>query len=117
MIVTPIDDETLEKMKACTRVEFPICLNEAMIKMFGENGKKSLDRIVMNDTFENTEIRSPKDIWNLYQKYMERVSNLLGDDVAALFTHQTLKEMESMFCTKCPLYENELRKRKARGLR
>lgn len=76
-----------------------------MLRIFGKNGKRSLDRIVMNETFENTPISSPRDIWNLYEKYMERASNILGDDVGGVIEFENLRQMESMFCTKCPLYE------------
>jgi hypothetical protein len=110
IVTTPFDEATLEKMKQCTKVEFPICLSEAMLKMFGVRGKKSLDSIVMNETFENTQISSAKDIWNLYEKYIERAANLLGDDVAQVIEFETLKEMKAMLCTKCPLFERGIEK-------
>jgi hypothetical protein len=113
--VSPFDDETLERMKACTKVEFPICLSQALLRMFGEKGKKTLDSLVMNGMFEKTPINSPKDIWSLYEKYMKRAANIIGDSSSKVITFQSLKEMESMLCTKCPLYKNELEKRKLSG--
>ena len=100
VIASPFDETTLERIRACKQAEFPICLNESIKRMFGENGKKTLDRIVMNETFENSAITSPNDIWNLYKKYMERVSNILGEDVKEVIEYENLKEMESMLCTK-----------------
>jgi hypothetical protein len=46
---------------------------------------------------------------------MESAENVLGDDFAKVIEFKTLKEMESMFCTKCPLYGGELEKRKKDG--
>lgn len=66
----------------------------------------------MNETFENAPIVAPKDIWNLYAKYLERTANILGDDVAQVIGFESLQEMEEMSCHKCPLYDMELQKRK-----
>jgi hypothetical protein len=60
-------------VRACKKAEFPVCLSETLLRVFGSNGKKSLDSIVMNDTFELQEISSPKDIWRLYEKYFWNV--------------------------------------------
>ena len=60
----------------------------------------------MNDTFENTEISSPKDICKLYEKYMERAVNILGDPVAQTIEFQCLNQTRSIYCIICPLYEN-----------
>ena len=113
--MSPFDKETLEKMKACTNAEFPICLDEAMLRMFGAKGKKILDSLVMNETFENAPITTPEDIWRLYEKYLERASQVIGDSSAKVIEFQSLNEMKSMFCTKCSLYERELVKRRISG--
>ena len=99
-------------MKACIEVEFPICLNNSLFKMLGVKGKKKLDSMVMNETFENTQISSPKDIWNLYEKYIERLANILGDEIAQIIELEDMNQMKSMICTRCPLYERELERRK-----
>ncbi|MDG6906949.1 MAG: hypothetical protein JRN20_14335 [Nitrososphaerota archaeon] len=59
----------------------------------------------MNETFDNTPIMSPRDVWSLYEMYIERASNILGDDVGKVIEFESVHEMKSMFCTKCPLYE------------
>lgn len=105
VVVSPFDEATLEKMKACEKAEFPICLNESITRMFGITGKRMLDKFVMNETFENTPINSPRDIWNLYEKYVGRASNILGDDVGEVIEFESVKEMEKMSCNKCPLFE------------
>ena len=109
--MSPIEEDVEEKMEACEKAEFPICLDRGLLWMFGAHGKKSLDAIVMNDTFENTEISSPKDICKIYEKYMERSSNILGETVAKVIESQCLNQPLSIYCTTCPLYE----KRKATG--
>ena len=105
VLVSAFDEETLEKMRACKKAEFPICLNESLLRMFGANGKKRLDAMVMNEIFDYRQISSPKDIWKLYEEYLKHIANILGEDVSQVIEFESLKEMESMFCTKCPLYE------------
>ena len=95
LVVSPFDEKTLEKVKACTRAGFPICLDRGLNIMFGTRGKLTLDSIVMNETFEYPEIISPKDIWKLYERYIERTANLLGDDVAQVIEFESLIEMRS----------------------
>ena len=70
--------------------------------MFGANGKKALDRIVMNETFENPPISSAKDIWKLYEKYIERSANILGDDVAKVIKFESLERNEIYALHKLP---------------
>lgn len=80
-------------------------MNESLTRMFGKAGKKRLDSIVMNETFTNSPIVSPRDIWQLYEKYLERAGNILGEDVGRVIEIESVKEMEREFCTKCPLFE------------
>ena len=108
--------EPLEGAEACMEAEFPICLEEGLLRMFGEGGKKTLDRIVMNETFENTPITSLNDIEDLYDKYMERTANILGDSIAKVIEFQCFKQREPTFCARCPLYGRGHQKRKNAGL-
>jgi hypothetical protein len=82
-----------------------------MLRMFGAEGKRSIDSIVMNEALENVNISSPKDVWNLYDRYIEEVVDLYGEDIAEIFEYESMKEMESMFCTRCPLYESVSKRR------
>jgi hypothetical protein len=77
--------------------------------MFGAKGKQTLDSIVKRDKFEKTLISSPKDIWKLYGKYIAGLANSLGNDVAQVIEFESLNQMESMLCTRCPLYVIELK--------
>ncbi|MHB1869199.1 MAG: hypothetical protein ACYCPP_09700, partial [Nitrososphaerales archaeon] len=105
VVASPLDEETVEKKGDCTKAGFPICLDKALNKLFGANGKRALDSIVMNDTFENTEISSLKDVCKLYEMYMERAANILGDPVARTIEFQSLNQARCMRCASCPLYE------------
>jgi hypothetical protein len=70
--------------------------------MFGEQGKEAIDTISMDRDFL---ISSPRDIWKMYNEYLARTANRMGIDVAQVIRFESLKEMESMLCTKCPLYQ------------
>lgn len=112
LVVSPLNEETLEKMRACTKAEFPICLDKALCRMFGAHGRHTLDSILKKDKFEKNAINSPKDIWKLYERYIVGLANRLGSDVSHVIEFESLSQMESMLCTKCPLYEMELEKLK-----
>jgi hypothetical protein len=108
---------TLEKMKLCTNVEFPICLGRTLLKMFGANGKELLDSMIIDGTFGKTTISTPKDISTFYDRYVERLAGLLGDDFARVFEFEDFNEMKFMLCTKCTLYEREFQRRNLTGRR
>ena len=97
-------------MRACKEAKFPICLDRSMLRMFGPKGKKSIESIVMNEELENMAISTPKDVWHLYDKFIEEVGELYGDDISGLVEYGCMREMESMFCMKCPLYESVAKK-------
>lgn len=87
-------------MKACERAAFPICLNESLLWMFGKNGKRRLDAMVTKDMVEN----SPREIWKLYEKYLEHAGNIVGEDIGKMVEFESVKAMERKCCTKCPLF-------------
>ena len=65
-------------MKACTRVGFPICLDNTLLRIFGANGKKLLDSIVMDDSFDSAQISSQKDISKFYDWYPRTLGKCHG---------------------------------------
>ena len=81
-----------------------MCLNETLLKIFGESGKESIGRIIAAETLQETSISSQKDIWKLYDEFLARTASRFGIDVSQVIRFESLKEMELMFCTKCPLY-------------
>ncbi|MDG7001289.1 MAG: hypothetical protein JRN15_19510 [Nitrososphaerota archaeon] len=105
----PLDQETIERFKACKRAQFPVCLDKSVTKIFGN--KDAMLLIAARAGFEATEITSFEDVWNLYMKLGDTWEEKMGSSVTAVIRHESLKEMESMGCTKCPLYEMELEKK------
>lgn len=73
--------------------------------MFGDHGKETLDAMIMNKISQESSVSSPRDIWKLYEEYLDKTADRLGIDVAKVIQFESLNEMESMLCTKCPLYE------------
>ena len=71
--------------------------------MFGEKGKEKLDEMFNDEPSQASSSISPRDIWDLYNEYLERVSKRLGIDVAQVIRFQSSKEMDLMSCSKCPL--------------
>lgn len=104
-IELPLDHETIERFKACKEVQFPLCLDKAVAKIFGD--KDLMLSVAEKAGFEPTNISSVQDIWNLYMKLGAAWGKEMGANVRAVIEFASLKEMESMGCTKCPLYEME----------
>lgn len=91
-------------------MKFPICLDHAVKEIFGD--KDLILSVAEKAGFEKKEIVTAKDVWNLYLKLGSAWSKTMGSSVTAVIEHQSLKEMEKMGCTKCPLYEIEVDRKK-----
>jgi len=111
---TSLEGATLERMQACVNEEFPLCLEFSLQEMLDEKGKKALEAIARKHGIE-TKVQSPKDVWDLYQAYMKFFEQSLGDSVTRVIALHALGKMESMQCTKCPLYGLEVWKKKLRS--
>jgi len=107
-VAPKLDESTRARMKACTSAEFPLCLENALLEILGEDGMGRLESILKENGFERTPVSSPSDVWLLYEKYIAASGHKLGIDVAQVIQFHTTKHIESMNCTKCPLYESEL---------
>lgn len=99
-----LDHQTIETFSACKVAEFPICLDNALDGTFVAKGRKPLDSIIMNKTFGNATIGS-RDICRLYEKYIEQVASILGNDVAQVINFESLKQLETMSCRDCPSHK------------
>ena len=106
----PLDDQTIERFKACKEVQFPICLDHAVKEIFGD--KDLMLSMAEKAGFERRDIVSVQDVWNLYLKLGAAWAKSMGSSVTAVIEYKSLKEMEKMGCTKCPLYEIELDRKK-----
>lgn len=102
----PLDHKTIEKFKACKEAKFPICLDHAVNEIFGD--KELMLSLAEKAGFEKKDIMSAEDVWNLYLKLGDSWAKTLGKSVTAVIEYESLKEMEKIGCTKCPLYEIEL---------
>lgn len=105
----PLDKDSVDRFEACMQAEFPICLDRAVKEILGD--KEMLLQVARRAGLEEKDVASPKDIWNLYVKLGDIWKEKLGHSVKAVIDFGTLKVMESMGCTKCPLYELELKKK------
>lgn len=102
--------QKLGQIPSCVESGFPICLSEGLLKVFGAEGKKCLDAVVMKSTFEQPKAASQKDICDLYARYTKRLSTIIGESPSQVIKYESFKLMESKLCTKCPLYQEELRR-------
>lgn len=105
-------EQKLEQGTACIGAGFPICLSEGLITVFGADGKKFLDTVVMKGAYEHIQVASQKDICDLYSSYMKRLASIIGESPAMVIQFESFKLMKSAFCEKCPLNEEELERRK-----
>ncbi|MDG6999422.1 MAG: hypothetical protein JRN15_09945 [Nitrososphaerota archaeon] len=112
-IELPLDHETIERFKACKEAQFPLCLDKAVAKIFGN--KEIMFSVAEKAGFKATNVSSMQDIWDLYMKLGAVWGKQMGANVTAVIEFASLKEMKSMGCTKCPLYEMEL-ERKSKNL-
>lgn len=104
--------QKLDQRPACEESGFPICLSEGLTKMFGAEGKRFLDAVVMKGAFEQPHLDSREDICDLYARYMKRLAQIIGESPAQVIQFESFKQMESMPCAKCPLYEEERQRKK-----
>jgi hypothetical protein len=73
-----------------------------------------IERILKRLDLSGLDITSAEQIWKIYDDVLRELSKDLGTDVSEVIAFQTLKEMESMGCTSCPLYHREVMKSKGR---
>ena len=106
IIETPaaLDEATLERIRSCTSAGFPICLENALSTMFGNDARHLLDLyFVRHGFFPKLFVSSPSEIWQIHEDYVERFEKLFGDDVAYVIENEIFRNMESMGCLQCPL--------------
>jgi len=110
-----LDEATIVRIKDCKRHGFPICLEKSLSRIFKESaGEMLIERIVKRLGLTERDITSADQIWTLYDKILIELAKDMGSDVSDVIGFQCLKEMESMGCTSCPLYQREVVKRKER---
>ncbi len=108
-----LDEATISKIKNCKRSGFPICLEKALSRMFRDSELEKLtERILGNPELREEMLSSAEQLWEIYDRMLEEFTRELGGDVSAVIEFQSFKEMQSMGCSMCPLYQREAEKRK-----
>lgn len=98
---------TTEEIQVCVESGFPICLSEGLLRIFGSEGKKILDTIVMNRTSGPDRVASGKAICDLYAEYLGHLTSIFGESTMKVIEIESFKSMRHMSCTKCSMCELE----------
>ena len=102
----PLDPPTLEKINACKNAGFPLCLRKSFVSLF--KNESQVIESASRGGYLPSEIEGPNDVWSTYLKFLSGLSKEMGTDVVAVVESQVLKEIETLKCTECPIYEMEL---------
>ncbi|HYB04618.1 MAG TPA: hypothetical protein VED17_09150 [Nitrososphaerales archaeon] len=104
-----LDPLTVQRIRDCKRHGFPICLEEAFLRIFHEErGQALLNRYVKKLSLRFQNVESAEEIWGIYDQVLVEVAKDLGKDVSQVIGFQSLREMEMMKgCVSCPLYQRE----------
>lgn len=97
------DSSAACEMDHCFSRGYPECLETGLLTMFGKNGKRALDSIMLNETFQSADLGSPADLAKFYGEYMERLQNILGDQVAKVVEIKSREISKNSLCENCPL--------------
>ncbi len=101
-----LDETTIQRIKDCKRHGFPICLEEAILRIFlEEQGELLINRYIEKLAIGSRPIESAELIWETYDQVLRELGKELGEDVSQVIEYQSIKEMEAMRgCLSCPLY-------------
>ena len=108
-IALPLDSTILVKSKVCLKAKFPVCLDLTLRKMFGQDYRHVLGSVTKGK-FAEMPVTRPTDVWDLYEKYVASLEQVLGNDVGRIIRSSCLNQIDSMCGTKCPLYVVEFEK-------
>jgi hypothetical protein len=111
----PLDPKTLQRIRACKHEGFPLCLRSSFVNVFEDYDEGQFLEIAKKE--ESAVVpkgEKPDDIWDLYLRLLSGLSKQVGNNVVAKVESQVLKEIETLECTECPIYEVELRRNRSR---
>jgi hypothetical protein len=102
----------VQRIRDCKRHGFPICLEEAFLRIFHEEqGEVLINRYIEKLRLRFQNVESAEEIWRIYDQVLLEVAKELGKDVSQVIVFQSLREMEMMKgCVSCPLYQREVGK-------
>lgn len=98
-----------EKFEACRKAKFPLCLQRSLERAFTD--KEIAMTAAAREGFKDPGVSTWQDVWKFYLDLLSSLSRAFGRDVLVTIEAQDLEEMESMMCTKCPLYELEVKRK------
>jgi len=109
-----LDQETIDRIKDCKRHGFPICMEEALLRIFKQPmAERLMEKTVLRSTLTVENLTCAPQLWEIYDEMFDGIANQLGNDVAEIVLCESLREMESKDgCVHCPLYKREVEKKK-----
>jgi hypothetical protein len=110
LLVCTLDEETINKIKACKQRRLPICLEKSLVSIFREDiGQRLLDKIVYELGLDyGGPIASSEQLFTIYDKALDLLAQELGDGVSKVIEFQSVDETEKMGCANCPLYRKRI---------
>ena len=107
-----LDAKTLDMFRSCKTKGFPLCLDSAIVKIF--NHRKVVHSVASKGGFKARATVLTKDVWENYYEYLRSLERMLGRGPEAVIEHQSLREMETLGCTMCPVYLHGIGRDKSR---
>ena len=96
------------KWIACCEAGFPLCLDDALTAMFGNNGKNVPISVVKRIHGRLPPAKTPKEVWALFESYVKSWRKSIGNDSTEVIEYQVKKQIELMGCIECPVYQKTL---------
>jgi hypothetical protein len=96
---------TVLQYKACKEAAFPLCLERALRSIFGN--ESVMISLAERAGFKKKGVTRPHDIWDIYLSFLSALDAQVGKDAVAVIESKTLKDIEIMKCTQCPIYKIE----------
>ena len=103
------EDPISRRFRDCKRAAFPICLERSLTQVFHD--EQLIMGIAKNNGFEFPEMSSIRAVWRIYLDLISALGAALGKDVARVIEFSAFKNMQSMRCSACPLYDLEIKRK------
>ena len=94
------------RKRDCVKDHKPICLEKALELIFGIEGADGVKHIAEKE-FEHVSetIDTPTKVWALYACYIGSLERKIGKSSTFVIESEVQKQIESMGCTSCPIYQ------------
>jgi hypothetical protein len=105
-----LDSGTIEQYKDCKCAGFPVCLDKALVNIFGGD---SLVMCLAKGYFPKLgEASRVSDVWDSAMHLLLYLEKQLGRDSVAVIEWQTLQILKTMNCKDCPFCKMEVGREK-----